>query len=553
MSENIPEELLKRLLTKDVIPFIGAGFSRNFGYPSWKELLYRLNNKLCEMGIEGVEQIKHDDELEINPLIYAEGLYSLFEKWANEKLKINEGRKEVFKLADVPIINEDITRLELLNKAFNSILISCNTGEEVTEDKVKKYEVLKEFEFKTIVTTNYDSLLEHHIFKGKIENVYYPSKQLEINMKPTYEGIYKIHGDLNNPESIVFTNRQYYSFMRENKYIKNMMYNLFVTSTFLFIGYSFSDINILNIYFNFINDYSSINKHIAYMLILKENNMKPFEYKIYKQYLEYNNIHVIDGFNTLEDFIACLNNELKNYMENKPFEKYRYIDVIKEIIVNKLNYKNPDNIGEAVDELVEFLNDSLKNKYMLQQEPFNLELDECCDISYWDKDKLFDLYIEAFRQKSSLVEKESYFVAVNNILKAIVSEFYFPHHRRYLEDFINIILLMKSFNCNEETKNKICANFIGMLERCGQGSGQCWASYKLLKEKINDIPKRFRSEFLDFAINVLEKENKNYEWEVGYLYGRKIDIWLQKLKELGDELDKEKVDRIFELIRKKEY
>lgn len=469
MNKNIPEELLKRLLTNDVVPFIGAGFSRNFGYPSWKELLYKLNNKLYEMQVTGIERIDEMDKLKINPLIYAEGLYSLFENWA----KKNE-KKEIFELANTNI-NEEITQLELFNRAFNSILIECNTGEKIIEDEIKNYKLLKEFDFRSIITTNYDNILEKYIFKGLSDNIYYPSKQLEINMKPTYEGIYKIHGDENNPDSIVFTNRQYYSFMRDNKYIKNMMYNLFVTSTFLFIGYSFSDINVLNIYFNFINDYSSINKHKAYMFILKENDMNSFEYKIYKQYLEYNNIYVIDDFDTLDEFIVCLKDEFKNYKENRPFDKYKHIDKIKEIIINKLNYIDPESLREEACELVEFLNSSLKNKYMLQQQPFNLKFKDN-DISYSDKYKLFELYIDAFSKKPLLVHKECYFVAINSVLKEIVREFYFPFHETYVGDFIDLISMMKSFDCNKEIKEQIFANMICMLKDCGQRQGQCWKS-----------------------------------------------------------------------------
>lgn len=520
---KIPTELLEKLDEHKVVPFIGAGFSRNFNYPSWNELLSKITSVFASYGIIDIDNIPVN-EVNLNPLIYAEALYSFFEKWA----RLPSNRNKVFELAK-KVDNNSLNIIDICNTAFNNIVIECATVDEKILKCEYDFSDLKEFNFKTVITTNYDNILEDKIFTNLKDKIYYPSKDLEINIKPTYEGIFKIHGDRMYPDSIVLTNRQYYKFMRENTYIKNTMYNLFVTNSFLFIGYGFSDINILDIYFNFINDYSEKSKNRSFMLIIKQySNMTDSEYILYKEYLEYNNIMVIDSFDTIEDFTKCLYKSFKNYKENKPFNEYNNFNYIKDTIYNALNNKEVIINNSFNQDVIKFLNDSFKYKSMLQKSPFNLEL-EYDDFSYNDKINLFDLYIKIYNEDINLLQTDYYYESICIIADSITTlDFY--NSPVYLRKFIELVSLWHDgiFDCDSNIKNLICVNFLKILSSSGRSYGDCWGFVNVLNSEMINITTEFLEMFIDYILNLFEDDDNDYN--ISLVKNPNTINWLNKIK-----------------------
>jgi hypothetical protein len=97
--------------------------------------------------------------------------------------------------------------------------------------------------FDTIITTNFDNLLESAYKEGGIiPHVIHDAKYL-----PQYGGpdikpkIIKIHGDLDHPDSIVITANDYKSAMKSDRGFSSTLKFLLSTRTFLFIGYSITD------------------------------------------------------------------------------------------------------------------------------------------------------------------------------------------------------------------------------------------------------------------------------------------------------------------------
>ncbi len=68
---SIPKKLLEQIDNNNVVPFIGAGFSYLFGYPTWNELLTNIIKKLkIDIKLEELEGK--------NPLYTAEALFRIY-------------------------------------------------------------------------------------------------------------------------------------------------------------------------------------------------------------------------------------------------------------------------------------------------------------------------------------------------------------------------------------------------------------------------------------------------------------------------------------------
>ncbi len=104
-------------------------------------------------------------------------------------------------------------------------------------------EKLKKVKPHAVITTNYDNLLEkifpHYqsIVGHDIVTVNYSS----------YGEIMKIHGSVENPESIVINNSDYIEFYKKKKYISAKLLTYFIEHPLFFFGYSVNDSNIQSI------------------------------------------------------------------------------------------------------------------------------------------------------------------------------------------------------------------------------------------------------------------------------------------------------------------
>ncbi|MEF9478955.1 SIR2 family protein [Chryseobacterium sp. 1B4] len=97
--------------------------------------------------------------------------------------------------------------------------------------------------FKTIVTTNYDSLFESTNNNLEVirRSTDYPLADLKKQL------LFKIHGDLTDTDNIILTNSDYYKYFstdQENTIFWNAIKDRLASNAILFIGYSLEDSNI---------------------------------------------------------------------------------------------------------------------------------------------------------------------------------------------------------------------------------------------------------------------------------------------------------------------
>lgn len=141
-----------------------------------------------------------------------------------------------------------------------------------------------------IITTNYDNLIEtsKSIFRSQYELIVKDADLLNSN-KNKY--IVKMHGDLNDVESIVLKESDYLNYSQNHILIETFIKALLTDHTLLFLGYSLSDYNIKLIisWINFMRSQNnSIRKNgIGYLVSCKKIN------KSEEKYFKNNGIEII--------------------------------------------------------------------------------------------------------------------------------------------------------------------------------------------------------------------------------------------------------------------
>lgn len=96
-----------------------------------------------------------------------------------------------------------------------------------------------------VITTNYDSMLES-LFSGF--STYVGQEELIFSELAGIGEIYKIHGSIKNPMSLVLTSKDYAEFEEKSAYLIAKLLTTFMEYPIIFLGYSLGDKNIRNIF-----------------------------------------------------------------------------------------------------------------------------------------------------------------------------------------------------------------------------------------------------------------------------------------------------------------
>ncbi len=194
--ESFITHFVKELEENNAAIFAGAGLSTSAGYVNWKELVKPLAENLS-LDIE-----KEND------------LVGIAQYYLN-----GNGRQRI----------------------SQHLLDNIATCREPTENHC----IMARLPILTYWTTNYDKLLEQAFEKAKkIPDVKYTINHLSLTKSKRDVIIYKMHGDIDHPDSAVLTKDDYEKYANERApYITALSGDL-VSKTFLFLGFSFSDPNL---------------------------------------------------------------------------------------------------------------------------------------------------------------------------------------------------------------------------------------------------------------------------------------------------------------------
>lgn len=259
MEKNLKtclEKFFKDDKSEKVI-FIGAGFSKNLGLPSWEEFAYmhldflRDNNKI---NFETTELLRKDDFRTVISISR-----DIINRDSDLKEKIYDKYKEIFMI--------DYDKGNFINLHNNKL----------KEDRIEKLNKIKDSQsiFSKVynlglinVTTNYDDILdilanqENKDFinkntgdeKNKYKKVFYKEedfKNVICDEKSVNAGeVYHIHGSINDINSMIVSNEDYIEryWTGENSF-KKFIKKIFDEYNVIFLGYSLQELEILNYLF----------------------------------------------------------------------------------------------------------------------------------------------------------------------------------------------------------------------------------------------------------------------------------------------------------------
>ncbi|HSF32445.1 MAG TPA: SIR2 family protein [Candidatus Tectomicrobia bacterium] len=207
MAPKPPASLLRYMREGRCVLFCGSGLSAWAKLPTWKKLLQDI---ITQLG----EEMPDDSDLdELNRLLNAGKL-----------LEIADHCRET------------------LGQRYHNILSEQLRG--VTGDIPEPHKIIIELPFSAVVTTNYDKLLERSF--ASQSNWPKTPTHLDVDMLGPllFDGsffILKAHGDIDRPESMVLTTRDYQEIIHANPAFNAIFSAILLTKAILFIGYSLND------------------------------------------------------------------------------------------------------------------------------------------------------------------------------------------------------------------------------------------------------------------------------------------------------------------------
>ena len=214
--------------------FIGSGLSMRYIQTSytWDGLLKKIASEI-NPNPEYFWDLKADN-MHGDYVIY-EKVATNLEKDFNELLKHHRNGK----FAEINNIfyknmekGKKVSRFKIyISTLLKDIRIKDSVEAEISELKKARKNV------SSIITTNYDQMVESIFsFNPLIGN--------NILLSNPYGSVYKIHGCVTAPETIIITEEDYKVFDKKYELIRAQLLSLFVHNPIIFLGYSIGDRNI---------------------------------------------------------------------------------------------------------------------------------------------------------------------------------------------------------------------------------------------------------------------------------------------------------------------
>lgn len=263
-KEQFLKQFSQQALDERISLFLGAGGSCDVGYPNWADLFKPFAQELG------------------TPLNESTDYYKLAQYYSN-----TFGSAELRKR-----INERINR----NKYESPLL-----------------EELIDIGFSNIWTTNFDNAVELNYQKKEIltNKVFRDSDFSNIDINKRIN-IFKMNGDVTNLEGIVATQNDYEQYADSHRIMLMFFKRELISSTFLFIGYSFTDHLVLECL-------SEITRYLGYSAnyhytIMKNDSHNPY-FKHFVDDLEHRyhiRVLLVDDYKDIPDILKELNEKIRS-------------------------------------------------------------------------------------------------------------------------------------------------------------------------------------------------------------------------------------------------
>jgi hypothetical protein len=230
MSEELKLQLSEHFKKASSSPFlfIGSGFSRRYlNLDDWRGLLEKLSEDLkpFEYYLSSA-----DGDLPVVASLMAEDFHDYW--WSEKKY---EDQRKKFKSR----ITSKTSALRIAIAEYLKPLSDSAFGNPEYHEEIN---ALSKLNVDGVITTNWDSFIEQ-IFPDY--KVYIGQNELLFSNPQSVGEIYKIHGCITKPNSLILTNEDYDEFNNKNPYLAAKLITLFVEHPIVFIGYRIGDPNII--------------------------------------------------------------------------------------------------------------------------------------------------------------------------------------------------------------------------------------------------------------------------------------------------------------------
>lgn len=315
------------------VVFIGSGISKRYlkDFPTWEELLKEYWLQIGETDnfyaylrniISKMDHSLTDEEKDFNA-------NTQIASFINNKFD-DLFYKEEITLPDLSIADAYKNKIS----PFKHDLATKFKNYEFVNGMEKEIESYKTFlsKARVIVTTNYDMLTENLLKDLDIKPKIYVGQNGFFDKTLDWCELYKIHGDVNSPNSIIINEDDYKHYDNNSILISAKILSTLIESPIIFMGYSLTDRNVRKLLMDFSSQLpkEDLRKSANRILIVeyRKDEFELIEQMSRDEVLDIGYIHIYtDNFKKVYDKISQINEGLT------PYEVLRYERAIKELVL----------------------------------------------------------------------------------------------------------------------------------------------------------------------------------------------------------------------------
>lgn len=249
VNRKIGVTMLKDIVENNSYPivFIGSGMSKRYlkDFPTWGNLLQEYWNQIGESKsiFQFMRNLEQTDE-EVKNTTDDKKEFLINIKTATY---IKQRFDDLFYAGKIVI--DGLTDKEAyLNKIspFKYSITKRFSNYTIKDDMKEEIEEYKKFlsKAKVIVTTNYDTLVEDLLSSINQKPTVYIGQKGFFDETYNWSELFKIHGDVNDPSSIVITENDYKTYDENSILISAKILSNLINSPIIFVGYSLTDRNV---------------------------------------------------------------------------------------------------------------------------------------------------------------------------------------------------------------------------------------------------------------------------------------------------------------------
>lgn len=221
--------------------FAGSGITRRYyGLPDWVGLLTHFANKIKkdQFAYQYYENRANisEDTTEKLPSVASYIEKDFNDAWFNNETGIRTASNSIEEAV--------ASGISPFKAEICEYIRSLSNVKDEYKREVEKLRNIAKSNLSGVITTNYDCFFEN-TFEGYISFV--GQNQLVFSQLQGIAEIYKIHGSIESPSSIIINKADYQEFRDKGKYLAAKLMTIFMEYPIIFIGYSISDSDIQQI------------------------------------------------------------------------------------------------------------------------------------------------------------------------------------------------------------------------------------------------------------------------------------------------------------------